>query len=172
MRYVFLALMIVVFASLARGEEKGAPDKAKGDKATDASEKKDAAQPHEGVWRAIAAVLGGARLSDTEVNAINLKVKGDNYEVIIGGERPDKGTCKVDATTTPKRLTIKGTEGPNQGKTILAIFEMKDADSLRVCYDLSGKEFPKEFKAPRESLLFLVGYRRQKEQPTDKPVAK
>jgi hypothetical protein len=32
---------------------------------------------------------------------------------------------------------------------------------MRVCYDLSGKAFPKEFKAPKDSELYLVGYRRK-----------
>jgi hypothetical protein len=58
-------------------------------------------------------------------------------------------------------MTIKSNEGPNKGKTFLAIFEMKDAVSMRVCYDLSGKSFPAEFKAPTGTSLYLVGYRRQ-----------
>ncbi len=37
------------------------------------------------------------------------------------------------------------------------------ADSMRICYDLSGAEFPKEFKAPKGTRLYLAGYRRQKE---------
>jgi uncharacterized protein (TIGR03067 family) len=60
-------------------------------------------------------------------------------------------------------MTIKSTEGPNRGKTFLAIYEMKDAGSMRVCYDMSGTEFPKEFKAPKGTQLYLAGYRRQKE---------
>ena len=39
---------------------------------------------------------------------------------------------------------------------------MKDENSLRVCYDLSGKEFPTEFRAPKGTQLYLVGYRRVK----------
>ena len=41
---------------------------------------------------------------------------------------------------------------------------MKDGDSLRICHDLSGKEFPKEFKAPKGTQLYLVDYRRQEEK--------
>ena len=104
---------------------------------------------HEGVWKPIAAVLGGQRLPEEAVKAITLKITGDQYEVTVEGENEsDKGTCILDTTTTPKRMTIKSTEGPNRGKTFLAIYEMKDDVSMRVCYDLSGKEFPTEFKAP------------------------
>ena len=63
-------------------------------------------------------------------------------------------------------MTIKSTGGPNKGKTLLAIYEMKDADSLQICYDLSGRNFPKEFKAPKGTQLHLVDYRRQKEKKT------
>ena len=119
-------------------------------------------QSHEGVWKPIAAVLGGVRLPDEAVKAITLKVSGDKYEVTIEGTKEaDKGTCTLDKTVIPHRMTITSDEGPNRGKTMLAIYEMKDANSMRVCYDLSGKEFPTEFKAPKGTKLYLVGYRRQ-----------
>jgi len=119
--------------------------------------------PRDGVWKPIAAVLGGTRLPDEAVKAITLKITGEKYEVTIEGENhSDKGTCTVDSTTTPRRMTIKSEEGPNKGKTFLAIYEMKDEVSMRVCYDLSGKEFPTEFKAPPGTMMYLVGYRRQK----------
>jgi len=122
------------------------------------------AKTHEGVWKPIAAVLGGAKLPPAAVKAITLKITGSNYVVTVEGEKePDKGTCTIDTSTTPKRMTIKSTDGPNRGQTFLAIYEMKNADSLRVCYDLSGTDFPKEFKAPQGTHLYLVGYRRQKE---------
>ena len=120
--------------------------------------------PRDGVWKPIAAVLAGTRLPDEALQAITLKVSGDSYEVTVEGEGPDKGTCTVDTTVTPHRMTIKSTDGPNKGKTFLAIYEMKDAESMRVCYDLSGKDFPTEFKATLGTRLYLVGYRRQPDE--------
>ena len=122
------------------------------------------AKAHEGVWKPIAAVLGGAKLPPPALQAITLKITGTSYEVTIEGEKaPDQGTCALDTNASPKRMTILSTNGPNRGKTFLAIYEMKNDRSLRVCYDLSGTEFPKEFKAPKGTTLYLVGYRRQKE---------
>lgn len=60
---------------------------------------------------------------------------------------------------------------PNKGKTFLSIFEVKSVNAMRVCYDLSGKEFPKEFKAPRDTELYLVGYRRQTSASPDRAKA-
>jgi uncharacterized protein (TIGR03067 family) len=116
----------------------------------------------DGVWKPIAAVLGGDPLPDTLLSTITLKLSGEKYEVTVDGKGTrDKGTSVVDAAAAPKRMTIKSEEGPNKGKTIYAIFEMMDADSLRVCYDLSGAEFPGKFESIKGSSLYLVDYRRQ-----------
>ena len=170
MKHSLIALMIVSFACLAQAQDK---DASNGPVKTAPNAEKSGvpnpdARAHEGVWKPIAAVLGGVRLPEDAVKAITLKITDGNYEVTIEGEKkPDKGICTLDTTKTPKRMTIKGTDGPNRGKTFLAIYEMKDAVSMRVCYDLSGKEFPKEFKAPKGTPLYLVGYRRQPEPPAE-----
>jgi|GEM_PF-253721 len=117
----------------------------------------------QGTWKPIAAVLSGNRLPKSAVDATTLRISGDTYEVEIDTEEEvDRGTFTVDTSRTPFRITIKGTSGPNEGKTILGIFEMKDEKSMRVCYDLSGREFPNEFKAPPGSSRYLAGYRKMK----------
>lgn len=98
----------------------------------------EAAKPllptQEGTWKPIAAVMSGVRLPEAALQAITLKIPGDQYEVTVTGEaEPDRGSCVLDLTTTPKRMTITSTSGPNKGKTFLAIYEMKNAESLRVC---------------------------------------
>ena len=60
-------------------------------------------------------------------------------------------------------MDIKGTEGPNKGKTFLAIYELKD-DKLTICYDLSGEARPTEFKTKPDTKLFLVTYERKKDE--------
>ncbi len=80
----------------------------------------------------------------------------------MGETKTDKGTFSIDTGYTPHRMTIKGTEGPNAGHTIKAIFEMKSQDAFRACYDLSGKEFPDSFRAPKGSMRYTVGYLRPK----------
>lgn len=58
-------------------------------------------------------------------------------------------------------MDVTGTDGPNKGKTIPAIYEL-DGDTLRICYDLSGKECPKEFKTEKNTKLYLVTYKKDK----------
>jgi uncharacterized protein (TIGR03067 family) len=114
----------------------------------------------EGTWLPSAAELAGKKFSDEVRKTIKLVVKGDKYTVTVG-KQPDRGTVKLNPKAKPKELDIKGTDGPNKGKTILAIYE-RDGDTLRVCYDLSGKGRPKAFKTEEGTQLFLVTYKREK----------
>ncbi len=115
----------------------------------------------DGTWLPSSAELAGKAFPDEVRKSIKLELKGDQYTVTVGTQ-PDRGTCKLKSSAKPKELDIKGTEGPNKDKTILAIYE-RDGDTLRVCYDLSGKARPSEFKTTAGSRLFLVEYKLKKE---------
>ena len=114
----------------------------------------------EGTWVPSAAELGGKKFPDEVRKSIKLEIKGDQYTATVGTV-PDRGTCKLNPSAKPKALDITGTEGPNKGKTILAIYE-RNGDTMRVCYDLSGKSRPAEFKTTAGTQLFLVEYKLQK----------
>lgn len=121
----------------------------------------DDAKSLQGLWKPEKAELAGKSMPDAAINAITLKINGDKYEVTVEGQGPDKGTCKLDTKAKPKRMSISSTEGANKGKTFPAIYEVK-GDTLKVCYDLSGKDYPTEFKSAPKSMLYLVTYKRQK----------
>jgi uncharacterized protein (TIGR03067 family) len=114
----------------------------------------------DGRWVPTAAELAGAKFVDEQLKSITLIIEGDKYTVKIG-EAVDKGTVKVDAAAKPKALDIMGTDGPNKGKTMLAIYEHQ-GDTLRVCYDLAGKNRPTEFATSKERPFFLAVYKRAK----------
>ena len=85
----------------------------------------------------------------------------DKYAITVGESPFDKGTIRIDPAAKPKTMDILGTDGPNQGKTFLAIYEL-NGDTLRVCYDLTGKVRPTEFKTRKGEALFLATYNRSK----------
>src|SRR5437588_11582015 len=117
----------------------------------------------EGTWLPSAAELGGQKFPDEVRKTIKLVVKGDKYTVTVGKD-VDQGAVKLDPSAKPKALDITGTDGPNKGKTIPAIYEW-DGDTLRVCYDLSGKSRPKEVKNEAGTeLLHSTHKRRRREQ--------
>ena len=114
----------------------------------------------QGTWLPSSAELGGRVFPDEVRKNIKLVVQGDKYTVTVGKEI-DQGTVKLNPAAKPKEMDITGTEGPNKGRTIKAIYE-RDGDTLRVCYDLSGKSRPKDFKTGEGTQLFLVTYKREK----------
>jgi uncharacterized protein (TIGR03067 family) len=114
----------------------------------------------QGTWHIVTAELGGVRQAPEVVTNIVLKISDGKYEVIVNGH-PDKGTCKVDPSTKPRTMDITGTEGPNTGRTIPAIYELS-GDKLTICYQLRGSTRPKEFKSSKETSEYLVVYQRKK----------
>ena len=113
----------------------------------------------DGTWLATSAELGGRKLPDQATASIKLTLKKGKYEVVA--ESPDRGTVTYDTAAKPKAMDIKGTDGPNKGKTFLAIYELSD-DKLTICYDLTGAARPTEFKSRPKTRLFLVTYKRQR----------
>jgi uncharacterized protein (TIGR03067 family) len=113
----------------------------------------------DGTWQATSAELGGKKFPKDVTETIKLTLKNGTYEVMA--ESADRGTVTYDTKAKPKAMEIKGTEGPNKGKTFLAIYKLSD-DKLTICYDLSGTARPTEFKSLSKSKIFLVTYEKQK----------
>jgi uncharacterized protein (TIGR03067 family) len=116
---------------------------------------------HEGTWIATSATLAGSPFPSSVTDTISLVASGEQYEVKVGG-KADKGTCIADRRTSPNRMTITGIEGPNAGKTFLAVFDFPDPTQMRICYDLNGTAFPTAFESTTENGWFLVSYKRTK----------
>ena len=114
----------------------------------------------QGVWLPAVAELAGKPFPDEVRKTIKLEIKDDKYTVTVG-KALDQGSIKLNPTAKPKELDITGTDGPNKGRTILGIYE-REGDTLRICYDLSGKGRPTEFKTKEGSQLFLVTYKQDK----------
>jgi uncharacterized protein (TIGR03067 family) len=130
---------------------------ARGDDATNA---KDDGKRMHGSWKPATAELGGKPFPEAILKTMKLVLTDGMYAVTVG-ERTDEGKMKLHPAKAPREMDIVGTKGPNQGKMIPAIYELSD-DTLRICYDLSGKARPKEFKTEAGTQLFLVEYKRQK----------
>jgi uncharacterized protein (TIGR03067 family) len=130
---------------------------ARGDEAANA---KEDVKKLQGSWKPVAAELAGKPFPDEVLKTMRLVISGDKYTVTVG-EQTDEGTVKLDAAKKPRAMTIESTKGANKGKTFRAIYELSDG-ALRVCYDLSGKAHPTEFKTKADTQLFLVEYKRQK----------
>ncbi len=112
----------------------------------------------DGTWIPRTAVIGGRDLPRESLATMTLTLAGGEYTARVG-EVTDRGSVRVDASRSPAWMDIKGLEGPNAGKTFLAICE-KQGDDLRICYDLSGRDRPRSFSSEAGTQRFLVTYRR------------
>ncbi len=119
----------------------------------------DDAKLMDGTWLATDAELAGQKLPAEALKTFKLILKGNDYTVETAAGA-DRGTIKLEPDKQPKAMDIIGVEGPNKGKTFLAIFEMK-GDTLRICYDLSGQSRPTEFATKAGTALFLAVYKRE-----------
>lgn len=119
-----------------------------------------ATDPLAGEWLPIAMELGADKLPDAVLKATKLSLKGGFYEVTVGRSTPDRGKIITNQRAVPKTMDIIGAEGPNKGKTILAIYEIKD-DQLTICYALTGEKRPDKFATGGEKNIFLAIYKRK-----------
>jgi uncharacterized protein (TIGR03067 family) len=126
--------------------------------ADDPAAKKDTKQAT-GDWQLVDGELGGKKFPSDVVKGIKLSLTGDKY--VVTAENRDEGTVKYIPNTSPAAMEITGTDGPNKGKTFPAIYKL-EGDTLTICYDLSGKARPTEFKSKPGTLLFLATYNKAK----------
>ena len=110
----------------------------------------------EGAWILVTAELGGKKLPEKGLKDTRLILAAGRYAYQI-----DQGTYKLIPAEEPKAMDITGTDGPNKGKTFLAIYELA-GDTLRICYDLEGKTRPREFATLPGTRQFLAVYKRAK----------
>ena len=103
--------------------------------------------------------MAGTPFPESVVATVSLVLTEGGYEANVGG-LIDKGTCEIDETTTPPQMRIVGTEGPNMGKTFLAIFDFPADNQLRVAYDLTGTAYPTSFDSSAENGYYVAVYAR------------
>jgi uncharacterized protein (TIGR03067 family) len=106
-----------------------------------------------GQWIPITAMLSGIDFPVSNFGSAKLQLTKDTYD--FAG---DKGTYTLFPEATPPKMDIVGTEGPNQGKTIPAIYKL-EGGVLTICYQLGNGERPTEFVSPPGMRILLVSYK-------------
>lgn len=115
-----------------------------------------------GTWVPTEGMMEGQKLTDNQLNTIKLLLNEGKYTAVVG-EGKEEGTYKLDTSKTPFVLDIEPTMGPNKGKKIPAIVEVK-GDTMRVCYNLAGADRPKDFNSTAENKYVIMTYRREKDK--------
>src|SRR5262249_4835030 len=133
LRNVLLMLAIgLLLAPLAWADDK--------EKAATAGQDKNMS----GTWIPTDGMIAGQKMPDNHLAATKLILNDGKYTVVVGEDK-EEGTYKIDTTKPgPHPLDIEPTMGPNKGKKMAGIVEMK-GDTMRVCYNPNGMDRPKDF---------------------------
>jgi uncharacterized protein (TIGR03067 family) len=96
----------------------------------------------EGAWVPVSVNVSGQPLVVDELRVARFVLDHGGYRILDHDTAcVDSGEYIVDESVQPPAMDIVGREGPNAGRTMLAVFEL-NGNRLTVCYDLEGKMRP------------------------------
>jgi uncharacterized protein (TIGR03067 family) len=114
----------------------------------------------EGTWAPIAASVSGKELLVTELRVKYLILDGHDYNIVDRSNQVvDRGEYLVNDSSRPWTIDIVGRDGPNAGRSMLAIFELT-GDRLTVCYNLDTGTRPADLQMESGQMLLSITYER------------
>ncbi len=84
----------------------------------------DGSKEVEGTWTIVKMVRGGTEAVDA-TTARTVVFQGATYEIKFGDRSVEKGTFRVDAAATPKRIEGTATAGEEKGTRWHGIYELE-----------------------------------------------
>src|SRR6266849_480280 len=97
----------------------------------------------QGTWTIVALEVEGTNMGEHVFKGSKIMVKGNRFDTISMGATYS-GTVSVDPTRVPRRLDVMFTDGPHQGRSSLAIYEL-DGDIWKLCLGFAGNDRPEAF---------------------------
>lgn len=116
------------------------------------------AESIEGVWQMVRAENCGDEAPELVVQRTTIELQAGEYRVRFAGEVVDAGTFELGSVVGSYTMLLRGTAGPNAGRTIPCVFQLR-GDRLRVCFGLNGLA-PTEFTTDPQNQRYLATYRR------------
>jgi uncharacterized protein (TIGR03067 family) len=116
----------------------------------------------DGTWVIAAMEVGGMKVPEESLKkqSARLTLDGEKWTLKME-DGAGAGTSRVDATKHPTEMDITTSEGANKGSVIKAIVE-RTGETMKVCFDNSGKQRPKEFSTKDKPTYVLIEYKREK----------
>lgn len=123
-----------------------------------------------GTWIIKSAEMNGAEVSDGGLDGIVLTLRDGAY-TYEGSEGVAKGKFTVDFSKSPPTMDVTETEGPNVGRTIVAVAELTDG-GWRAAYGFTGTR-PSGFTTSDGDGVVIARYARKpgtEPPPATKPL--
>ncbi len=96
-------------------------------------------------WIVTSMMAAGSELPMEEGVEARLVLTDSSYE-LTGIDAVDIGELVIDDTTSPPRMDLTGTSGPNAGSQMKAIYKQTPT-SLTISYDMTGEAYPTDFES-------------------------
>lgn len=108
-----------------------------------------------GTWKPVRQEMNGKNFPITIFTNQELTIQDSIY--IMRAESDDKGTVRTDGY----RMDLTGQVGVNKGRSFKAIYKL-NTDTLTVCYDLTGKNYPEAFTTAGHPAFFMSVFLKKK----------
>jgi uncharacterized protein (TIGR03067 family) len=92
--------------------------------------------------------MDGKKAADEHVKNSKIKYDGTKVELVLPNQTSEtifSDITKIDTTKNPKEVHKFRKNGPNAGKTVVAIYEFEGDDQYKIAFDPAGKTKLKEF---------------------------
>src|SRR5438128_12313149 len=109
-----------------------------------------------GTWLATSYVKDAKPAPEPDLKMMKLVIAGDQV-TFTKGKDLRKATYKLDPTQKPKAVDIVMVDGPDKGKTLQGIYEIR-VDELKTCLAILDKPRPKEVSA--NTVLIMQTWKR------------
>src|SRR6185369_4105942 len=116
----------------------------------------------QGTWRFVRLEVDGSKVSEGAFAGAKIVVNGSSFQTVSMGA-VYSGNLIVNVENSLKTLDMKFTEGPEQGNTSLAIYDL-NGDTLRICLTVTSKTRPSEFATKAGSGLALETLKRESQE--------
>lgn len=121
-------------------------------------DRSDFCEPLDGNWYLLSASLAGSQIEGNSWVSSLLRFDDEAFEMNVA-DTAIKGSFEINSSTSPRQLSIQGSD-LFAGKSIMAIYDFPEAGVMRICYDLTGVGFPKDFESTPENGYFLATFKR------------
>lgn len=109
----------------------------------------------EGTWRFVSHEMQGKAATPEQLEKMSITFAGDKFAVSVDGKVVQAGMNKLDPAKKPAQVDAAVTEGQGKDTTMLGIYELKE-DTMKVCFDLQGKERPTSFTAKASQMSAVI----------------
>ncbi len=117
----------------------------------------------QGDWSIVAMEMNGKESPKAMTD--NLRITFKENTMTMTRVKTNKGndfTIKLDTSKKPKAIDLVPVEGKAKGMTVRGIYQFDGSELKLVMSNTSENERPTEFKAPKDSELFVMTLMRKK----------